>query len=108
MRVQPFVLLVKEVAHDKVSRFHFFLHRNFIFAFFRAVFASGMELASCRRVCRGWDGSLQYNTVHLRFRIRHRNSGEQRLGIWMQRILEDILLIAVFHQVAQVHDTDRI
>ena len=63
-----------------------------------------MELAACGRIGRGRNGALQHDAVHLGRGVRHGDGGEQSLGVGVQRILEDVLGSAVFHQVAQIHN----
>ena len=62
-----------------------------LLALFGAVLTSGMELTSLRRIRRGWNISLQDDTVSLQIRVWHRNSREQSLCIRMKRICKNIL-----------------
>ena len=52
----------------------------------------------------GTGSTFQYDTVHLRFRIRDRDCGEQCFRVRMQRIAENILCRSVLYQIAQIHN----
>ena len=67
-----------------------------------------MELTALGRICGRRNGALEHNPVSMRIGIGHRNCREQRLGIGMQRMVEDILRCTVFHQIAQIHNANRV
>lgn len=66
---------------------------------------SGCGTCSLREDWPGKEWSPQHDAVHLGRGVRHGDGGEQSLGVGVQRILEDVLGSAVFHQVAQIHNT---
>lgn len=61
------------MAGDEMTRFDLFLHWLDLSAAFHAVCAAGMELAAFGRICRGGDGALEHDPVHLDCGIRDRN-----------------------------------
>ena len=73
-----------------------------------AVGAAGVELAALGRVGGRGNGAFQHDAVHLDRRVRHGNGGEERLRVGVERITEDVRFRAVFHQVAEIHDADRV
>ena len=91
-----------------MSRFDLALDRRLVLASFHTVRAAGMELAPGRGIGGGRDRPLQHDPVHLRRRIGHRDRREQRLGVRMQRVLEDVLGRAVFDETAEVHNAHRV
>ena len=95
------LLLVVQVADHEVAGLDLALLRHLGLALLHALGAAGVELAACGGIGGGRNGTLQHNAVHLGRGVRHGDGGEQGLGVGVQRILEDILGGAVFHQVAR-------
>ena len=70
----PALFLVIQMAAHLMPISHIFYLRHLILTNLHALPASGMELTSLRRIRRGWNISLQNDTVSLQIRIWHRNS----------------------------------
>ena len=92
------------MTNHKMSGLDFLLLGLHGLAFFCAVFAACVELAAGGRIGRGRNGAFQDNPLHARIGIRDRDCGEERLCVGVERVLENIFLGAVLHQVAEVHD----
>ena len=87
---------------------HILLLRSYLLADSHAFFTTGMELTAFRRICRRRNASFQDDSIHLRFRIRNRNRGEQSLRIRMQRFSKEILRVAKLYDIPEIHYSDRI
>ena len=82
--------------------------RRYVLTLLGSIGASCMEETSLRRICRGGNISLEHDSLHLNIRVRLGDSREERLGIRMKGIIEDILLVTELHHRAEVHYTDLV
>ena len=96
------------MASREVSRRIFTVNGNLGFASFGSVWATGVETTALWGICGRGNISLQNYSVHLHVRIGIWNGGEESLGVWMERIFEDILLATEFHHRAKVHNADLV
>jgi len=67
-----------------------------------------MEFTAHRGICGRRNIARQKNTMNLLVRIGIGNGGKERIGIRMQRIIENTFLISEFDHGAQIHDADFI
>ena len=68
--------------------------------------ATGMEAASARRIRRRGNISLENDSVHLFVGVGVGDRGEERLGVGVKGILEDLLLRTELNHLTEVHNSD--
>ena len=81
--------------------------RNFL-AHVHASVASCVEFTAGGRIGGRRNISFQNKTVHLNVRVRHGNSGKQRLRVWVHRIVEEVFFASEFYHAAEIHDADLV
>ena len=70
--------------------------------------------AACMEHTAGWwirrarEIALQQNLLSFRMAVRYRNRRQQRLGLWVRRIVKQLLLIRELHDMTEIHDHDTI
>ena len=65
--------------------------------------ATGMKTAASGWVQRAGHVALQDNPLALQRRVRDGDGRHQRLGVWVQRVSEELLALGHLHHLAQVH-----
>ena len=72
--------------------------------------ASGVEIATTRRIGRTGHVASQNNPLAFPFddRVGDRDSRKERLGIWMQRLVEKFFLRSQLYHLAQVHNRSAV
>ena len=94
------------MARCKVSLLVFLIFRGDMLAYFLCVGATGMEAASLGGIGGRRNISLEDDTLHLLIGIRIGNRREQRLGIGVDGVRENVFLGAKLHHLTQIHDAD--
>ena len=70
---------------------------------FKPFFTSWMKMTPMGWIYGAWWIALEYNTLYLSFRVRHGNRREQRTGIGMKRILENVKLLTYLNKPTELH-----
>ncbi len=94
------LLAVVEVAGAEVPFLHLPVFGRNARTNFRAMLATGVELATLGRIYGRRYIAFKHYPLHLYVRVRHGHGGEQRLGVGVQRIVEHPVLTAVLHYIA--------
>ena len=98
------ILSQSDIPAGNESAVFVFQRWDFPSAPVRSIDTSRMEMASGRRICRIGHFPFENDPVDGDIRIRLRNSGKQRLCIWVQRLFEQIICFAEFDHPSKVHD----
>lgn len=96
------------MAGDEMPRLYFTSPGVFHLADIHTFPAACVELTTGRRICGRGDTAFENDALTLDSWVGNWRGAEQRTGIRVQRIAEDLYLSAVLHQAAQVHHTDMI
>ena len=67
-----------------------------------------MEAAAFRRLQRAWDLAFQDDLLLFVVDIRNGDGRQQRLGVGVQRLCKEVLLVRNFYNLAQIHNRDLI
>ena len=67
--------------------------RGNVLTLFGCVRTSGVEAAALGRISGGGDITLKHYSVHLHVGVRLGDCREERLGVGVQGVIEDILLV---------------
>ena len=87
-----FLGIVQVTVYEMIVTYLVLL-RSLRFAALHALRTTGVEFASARRIqCRG-DIALQNDPLLLCLRIRNRNRGKKSLGVGVQRVLVQTVLV---------------
>ena len=92
------------MASAEMAFLYLFIHRRYLLANFHTLIATSVEFTTLRRIYGGRDIPFQNDTIHLHVRIGHGNSGEKRLCVGVQGVVENTLLRAVFDHTTKIHN----
>ena len=81
---------------------------GYVLAYLGCVGATGVEAAALGRISRRGDIALKHYAVHLHIGIRVRNCREESLGIGVEGVGEDVLLVTELNHSTKVHNADLI
>ena len=96
------------VTGDEVIRRGFDPFRDLVLADLGAVPAAGMEFTAAWWVHRAGNVSFEDLDLLSGFHIRGRDRVHQRFGVGVERMIEDLLRIRQFNNIAEVHDADAV
>ena len=77
-------------------------------AFIAARTAPAIEAASRLRIDRARNVALEDDALTMDINTRHGDCGQQRLGVGMQRIAEQLLCRRHFHDFAEIHNSNAL
>jgi hypothetical protein len=106
MKILLYVLLA--VAGDEMTLVDFLHHPLPFRALRRRLRAARVEPAAGRRGDEAGDLSFQMNVFISLPGIRYGDRGKKRLGVWVERVLEQVRGVGVFDDLSCVHDSDAI
>lgn len=79
-----------------------------VLANFHAFRTTRMEFATLGRMSGTRNIAVEYYSVTLVVRIGHGHSGQQCQSIRMHGIVENVLLVAQFDKIPEIHDSDSV
>ena len=81
---------------------------RFLCTFFCRIRTTCAEFATKRGIWWRWKIAAQNNAISLSRRIWHRNRWHQRLCIWVQRMIKNLIFICHFYNISKIHYRDTV